>query len=118
MKKLIFILMGLVILGGVIIGGYFLLKSSELFVPPKGEFAVSIENSSFKPQKLVVKEGSVVIWTNNEDAEHRVTLDDPSGFQSEALKKGATFKHTFTQKGEYPYHCSLNPAIKGTVIVK
>ena len=33
------------------------------------------------------------------------------------MAPAATFEHTFTEAGEYPYFCLLHPNMVGTVIV-
>jgi plastocyanin len=43
----------------------------------------------------------------------------PDGrFDSGIMGPVATFEHTFTEAGEYPYFCLLHPNQVGTVIVR
>ena len=70
---------------------------------------------------------STVTWTNDDTQPHTVVSGanaQPSGeFDSSPnfnplIAPGATFEHTFTQAGEFPYYCALHPNMVGTVSVK
>jgi plastocyanin len=41
-----------------------------------------------------------------------------AGFDSGIMTPGATFEHTFTEAGEFPYFFVLHPNMVGTVIVR
>ena len=69
--------------------------------------------------------GGVVKWINHDESSsayggtgvtHNITADDGS-FTSGNLPPGNTFQHTFTAAGDYPFHCSIHPTMKGTVTV-
>jgi plastocyanin len=47
---------------------------------------------------------------------HNITSDDLT-FSSGSLVPGTTFQHTFDAAGTFGYHCSIHPAMKGTVTV-
>jgi plastocyanin len=58
-----------------------------------------------------------VTWTNRQPAiQHTVTADDGS-FGSDPLSTGSSFSHVFATAGTYSYHCSIHPAMIGTVVV-
>lgn len=80
---------------------------------------VTIKNFSFQPQKIQVKKGTTVTWTNQDDARHDVTPDNPSeDFKaSELLAKGESYSFTFDKVGEYSYFCSPHPYMVGVVEV-
>jgi plastocyanin len=80
------------------------------------KFDVAIANFAFSPKDANVNSGMTVIWTNNDDVQHKIVADDGS-FQSGNLAKGETFAYTFSTTGTYAYHCSIHPSMKGTVIV-
>ncbi len=67
---------------------------------------ISMLNFAFVPDKgvITVAPGTTVMWRNDDDAPHTVTADDKS-YNSGDMLKGATFSHTFTTPGEYPYYC-------------
>ena len=84
-----------------------------------GPGAVMIKSFSFSPSELTVKQGTAVTWTNQDSVIHTVVSDDgaPDAFTSDSLPQGAAFTFTFTKPGTYPYHCSVHPSMKGTIIV-
>ena len=79
--------------------------------------AVEITDGAFKPAILTVAQGDVVTWTNGGAMPHTVTADD-GNFDSGPLSKGDAFGSLFDTPGTFAYHDSLDPAMKGTVIVK
>jgi plastocyanin len=81
--------------------------------------AVSIQNFSFGPDKLIVKKGTKVTWTNMDDAHHDIT---PTGggsdfVASKLLAKDEKYEFTFNTVGIYTYKCSPHPYMKGTIEV-
>ena len=92
--------------------------------------ASTLTDTAFSPNSIEVTVGQTVVWTNDDSAFHTVTsgtagatdvgkefdsgLTGPTALTS----KGKTFEHTFDRIGDYPYFCTLHPAMVGTVIVK
>jgi plastocyanin len=88
-------------------------------------------SAAFNPNPLTVTlaSGGSVTWRNDDrqaddgygggnGTPHNITADDLAFFfVSGSMAPGATFRHTFTVAGTYPYHCSVHPAMKGTVTV-
>ena len=76
---------------------------------------------AFQPNLVQVSVGSTVTWTNDDAQPHIVSSGEnatPSGlFESPLMAPAATFEHTFTEAGEYPYFCLLHPNMVGTVSV-
>jgi plastocyanin len=94
-----------------------------------GTAAVAISNFAFTPQKITVKVGDTVTWTNNDSVPHTVTsatsLDTSatttSEFDSGQFGPGQTFSFTFTKAGTFFYVCTIHrsqPAMHGEVIVQ
>jgi aldose sugar dehydrogenase len=89
--------------------------------------AYIMADKAFSPNPATVKVGDTVTWTNDDDQPHTVTSgngsDDPNKGKafdsgSSALStKGKTFKHKFTEAGQYPYFCELHPMMVGKIIV-
>jgi plastocyanin len=80
------------------------------------DMAVKIDNFTFSPQKLTVKAGTTVTWTNNDDIPHVVA--GPPTFKSKALDTDDKFSFTFTTPGTYSYFCSLHPHMTGSIVVE
>ena len=81
-------------------------------------YTVNISGFRFSPQILTIKIGDSVAWTNADSASHTVTSDSGSELDSNYLSNGEIYSHTFTQIGEFDYHCAPHPYMKGTVIVE
>ncbi|MDQ4067233.1 MAG: plastocyanin/azurin family copper-binding protein [Thermoproteota archaeon] len=79
----------------------------------------ALTTNAYQPNPVQVSMGTTVTWTNDDAQPHTVTSGEnatPSGlFDSSIMAPGATFEHTFTEAGEYPYFCMLHPNMAGTV---
>lgn len=133
MKKIILIAVAIVALG---IGGVIVANSggddmsmghenktqgtsnSDAEVKP-GPNEVIIKNFAFNPEKLTIKKGTKVTWTNQDSARHDITPDQPSeNFKaSELLAKGESYSFTFNAVGNYSYKCSPHPYMKAMIEV-
>jgi plastocyanin len=91
----------------------------------------------FKPYEVraVLGVSNRVEWTNNDLVAHTVTSDDPqysdvingkfdslahpdqTGANGFLEPDGGKWSFTFTKVGEFPYHCSPHPWMKGKVVV-
>ena len=94
-----------------------------------GGTAVAIANYAFTPQKLTVKAGTKVTWTNNDSVPHNVTsaadmttsATTTNTFASGNFDQGQTFSYTFAKAGTYYYECTIHasmPAMHGEIIVQ
>ena len=83
-----------------------------------GPDEVFIDNLKFTPSSIIVPVGTTVTWTNKESTNHTVTSDTLNLFDSDGLSKKETFSYTFTNAGNYPYHCRFHTGMKGSVIVE
>jgi amicyanin len=79
--------------------------------------AVAIDNFTFNPQKLTVKAGATVTWTNMDDIPHAVAAVNKQ-FRSKTLDTDDAYSFTFTTPGSYEYFCSLHPHMTGTIMVE
>jgi len=82
-----------------------------------GPNEVVISDFSYSPQEVTVEAGTTVTWRNEDGVAHTVTADQ-GGFNSGNIEGGSEFTHTFSQAGEYPYHCEIHPSMKGKVVVQ
>ncbi len=103
--------------------------------PPSGTVTVNIQDFSFSPASVTIKAGTTVRWANQGPSAHTTTSDaavwasstlgapvSGGGGYGSGGSLGGTFDFTFTQPGDYPYHCSLHPpssypGFTGTVTV-
>jgi plastocyanin len=79
--------------------------------------AVAIQDFAFSPEKVTVKVGSAITWSNGDGTAHSVKSGDGS-FVSQDLEQGQTFTTTFTAPGTHPYVCGIHNFMTGTVVVE
>jgi plastocyanin len=93
-------------------------KSAQGSVPKSGEAEVSIDTFEFKPQKVVVRPGTKVTWTNDEVSIHNIKDTSPLATPlSPEMGKGDTFSITYGQPGSYSYICGIHQYMTGSVEV-
>lgn len=85
---------------------------------------VEIVLTSFSEAQLTINVGDTVVWRNNSFLQHTVTSGSscsPNGiFNSPGvLDPDATFSHTFTSLGTFPYFCAPHclAGMRGTITV-
>ncbi len=83
-----------------------------------GPNEVWIQGYTFVPQKLTVKAGTTVTWTNKDTDPHDVTSDPPGLFTELVPGPGGTFSYMFSTPGTYNYVCTIHPGMAGTIIVQ
>jgi plastocyanin len=83
-------------------------------------------NPPFTPTELSVKKGEMVAVANNDNAPHTVTsgvdASDPTvgkSFDTSLIMAGASGKIDTSNMaaGEYPFHCTVHPFMKGKLTV-
>jgi plastocyanin len=79
--------------------------------------SVTIDNFTFTPQRLTLKAGTTVTWTNHDDIPHAIA-SSTKVFKSKALDTDDKYSFTFTTAGTYEYFCSLHPHMTGTIVVE
>jgi len=94
-----------------------IVTSTPAATPVTGQASVNISGFAYIPQTLTVFVGTTVTWTNNDSVVHTVTSDN-NLFDSGNIATGATFSHTFEQKGTFNYHCTIHPFMTGKIIVE
>jgi plastocyanin len=78
---------------------------------------VDVADSSFQPDNIAVRPGSVLRWSVLGPTLHTVTLaNGPQGFSSPNLSDGRTFEHRFTKPGTYQIFCSLHPTLMSETV--
>ena len=90
--------------------------------PTPQTYDVEVDNNYFEPSMLTIKVGDTVRW-EWEASGHTVTSGASctanGTFDSGLRNDGATYSHTFTAPGTYPYHCvpHCGMGMTGTVVV-
>lgn len=81
---------------------------------PVATTTVSIDHACFGTGAATVAVGATLTWRNVSGLDHNIS---GPGIDFAELPAGATFKHTFTSAGLYPYACMLHPGMSGVVVV-
>jgi len=69
------------------------------------------------PNPATVSQGTVVTWSNTDSVVHDMVADTGE-FASGRVAANGTVSVTFSTKGTFPYHCSINPGMVGTIVVQ
>lgn len=77
---------------------------------------VEIKGMKFVPAEIVVKNGDVVVWVNNDMVVHTITAETTKVWTSPVIPVGKSWKITVRQN--FRYFCSLHPVMKGAVQVR
>jgi plastocyanin len=87
--------------------------------PPKtaNGVTVSVQDNTFKPGDVKVKEGQTVTFTNDGAVAHTVTGIGGATFDSGTLAPGKTFSFIAEGKGKITYVCTIHAGMKGTIEV-
>jgi plastocyanin len=78
---------------------------------------ITIANMTFG-RPLTVGPGTQVNIVNNDSVEHSVTSDTAGAFDQDVEGNEKATMTAPSKPGEYPFHCSYHPNMKGTLIVK
>jgi plastocyanin/mono/diheme cytochrome c family protein len=75
---------------------------------------------NFTPRYVIIKAGTKVTWNNISSQPHTVAASNKGAFtDSGVLSAGTgTYSYTFTKAGDYPYYCSIHPAMTAWLIVQ
>lgn len=101
---------GSVLAGGVLVAG----AQAEAAKPAE----ISIDNFTFNPQKVTVKAGTTVTWTNKDDIPHGIAATGNAFKRSNALDTDDHYSFAFTTPGTYQYFCYIHPHMTGTIVVE
>lgn len=77
-----------------------------------------IKNYAFVPGVVTVKAGDFVTFYNDDVVAHNISDDFTGGWTSANLQAGTgTQSIRFTIPGEFNFHCTIHPNMKGKVVV-
>jgi len=95
--------------------------SDNINLTSTSDVGVLIGNYGFHPETVTVKAGTTVTWINMDFVGHNIesgTEQQPNElFQSQILNHMQSFSYTFSNVGEYSYHCDPHPYMEGKIIV-
>ena len=80
------------------------------------EASVNIADFTYSPNSVTVAPTQTVTWANEDGTAHTVTFD--SGPDCGNVAAGASLAANFGSAGTFPYHCTIHPSMKGTVVVQ
>lgn len=78
---------------------------------------VSMEAVRFSPAVLQVRVGDTVEWKNADPFPHNATARNGS-FRSGDIGPGQSWRFRATQKGRFPYACTLHPGMEAVLVVE
>jgi plastocyanin len=76
---------------------------------------VAMKNMKFSPATIEIKKGDTVEWKNDDITPHTAT--SPT-FDSGSIDPDKSWRHTFSDPGNFPYACTFHPDMKAVVTVK
>jgi plastocyanin len=85
--------------------------------PNANEVTVQLIGFKFDPADIEVSAGTKVTWVNNDPARHTVTFDNGE-FDTGDFPHGDSRSYVFNKAGNYTYHCTVHPSMKGSVTVR
>jgi plastocyanin len=84
---------------------------------PAPTVSVNVVDFAFKPTKIDVAPGAIVVFRNNGSTLHRIVADD-GGFDSNGLQPAHAWSVTIgSHKGTIKYHDAIYPRMTGSIVV-
>ena len=77
---------------------------------------IYIESFAFRPERLTVRPGDILRWTNKDLSPHTATAEDGTWDTGE-LAQGASAEVTVTGDMTGDYFCAFHPQMRARVIV-
>ena len=77
---------------------------------------VTIEATSFKPDRLTVAVGDTVVWVNKDPFPHTATA--AGAFDSGGIDPEKSWKFLPAKKGSFDYICTFHPTMKARLTVE
>ncbi len=94
----------------------------------QADYVIDITTVGFSPDKIVIKKGDSIIWTNRDRANHQLATAAGNTYADNGptaavnscgvLKLGDSCKITFTAVGAWNYYDKLNAKFTGSVTVQ
>lgn len=91
-------------------------KKGEPIKLPDDVKEIIIGGNKYAPETQSVKEGTTIVWVNEDSVPHTITFDD--GTDLGTISPGGRLSLVTTKKATLSYHCSFHPTMKGKIIVE
>src|SRR5215218_10769705 len=78
---------------------------------------VAIKPNGFSPATRTIQTGDSIRWRNDDTVNHQVVADN-GHFASPVLRPRQTYQRTFNTAGTFRYRDALEPAERGTIVVR
>jgi plastocyanin len=78
---------------------------------------VAIKPAGFSPTTRTITTGDSIRWRNDDTVNHQVVADN-GHFASPVLRPGQSYTRLFNTSGTFRYRDALEPAERGTIVVK
>lgn len=93
---------------------------STVTIPIDNTPGAANANWNFTPRYIIIKAGTKVTWNNMSDAPHTVVPSTSGAFPASSVlaATSGTYSYTFTKAGDFPYFCSIHPAMTAWIIVQ
>ena len=82
----------------------------------RGSGEVRIADFRFEPSIMNVSPGTVITWTNEDQAPHTATSRDES-FDTGRLDEGESAEAKFETPGTFEYFCEVHSSMTGRIVV-
>ena len=80
---------------------------------------VTMKDIKFHPDKVTIKPGQTVVWTNDDSVGHDVTSDTFKSGSPGGIEHGQTFQHKFPKTGHVQVlSAACTPGMTAQVVVK
>lgn len=97
-------------------------KQTQVTIPIEDTPSATNAPYNFTPRYIIIKAGTTVTWINQSAAvPHTVFATNKGAFpDSPVLQPAGAGKYTYTfdKAGDYPYYCSIHPAMTAWIIVQ
>lgn len=92
-------------------------------VPGRNQVMVTIQNYSFRPSVVRVRQDGRVTWVNQDAVAHTASAPLPGQVTTEGawelvMQPGQSASRRFMIPGRYDYYCRFHPTMRGTVVVE
>ena len=85
-------------------------EAGEPSVPSSSPARVSAVDNAFQPERISIRAGTGVTWTNDGRNDHNIIAAEGNGWgvATDSFHPGDTYRYVFSEPGTYRYYCSLH----------